>query len=213
MGKRGSRWRGPASYARRNPVREAYDYILIVCEGEKTEPFYFQGLKEAHRLSNANIVIMRADGTDQMSIVDTAEDRLSEGYNRVFCVFDRDGHANYDAALTRVARSEPGKSGQITAITSWPCFEFWLLLHFRYSSAAFVAAGRRSACEQVLRELRKEFPNYNKGHKSVFADLQGNLDDALKHARRLAAENKRTRSRNPATAMHELAGYLIKLKK
>ena len=32
--------RGPESYKRRGPVREAYDYVLIVCEGAKSEPNY-----------------------------------------------------------------------------------------------------------------------------------------------------------------------------
>ena len=39
--------------ARRGPRREAYDRVLIVCEGECTEPLYFQDLMARYRLSTA----------------------------------------------------------------------------------------------------------------------------------------------------------------
>lgn len=61
--------RQASSYSRHAPQREAYDAVLIVCEGEKSEPKYFNGLKGAYRLSSANIHIMPADGTDPMSVV------------------------------------------------------------------------------------------------------------------------------------------------
>ena len=45
------------SLRRQAAKRAPYDVVLIVCEGEKTEPYYFKGLREHLRLSNANIVI------------------------------------------------------------------------------------------------------------------------------------------------------------
>lgn len=58
------RHRKAADYARRAPAREPYDRVLIVCEGEKTEPQYFNGLRLAERLSSANIRVTPADGSD-----------------------------------------------------------------------------------------------------------------------------------------------------
>jgi hypothetical protein len=204
--------RNAKSYARREPVREEYDYVLIVCEGQKTEPFYLQDLRSFYRLSNANIEITPASGSDPMSIVRFAEDRAGEGYDRMFCVFDRNGHANYDQALRRVRDSALGQAGKLTAITSWPCFEFWLLLHYGYRSAAFEAAGGRSPCENAIRALLAHFPGYAKGHKTVFADLHDKMEAAIGHARRLANDNAQTGSTNPATLMHELVEYLRGLK-
>jgi len=37
--------------------REPYDVVLIVCEGDKTEPNYFKELRDAFKLSTANIRI------------------------------------------------------------------------------------------------------------------------------------------------------------
>lgn len=51
----------PLAYARRGSIREPYDYVFVVCEGEKTEPIYLQGLKIAYRLSNANVRIIHPD--------------------------------------------------------------------------------------------------------------------------------------------------------
>ena len=67
------RRRTAADYARRGPAREPYDLVLIVCEGTKTEPFYFDGLRVAERLSSANIKVTPAVGSDPMSIVQYAE--------------------------------------------------------------------------------------------------------------------------------------------
>jgi hypothetical protein len=190
------------SYRRRAPTRDAYDVVLIVCEGGKTEPNYLDRLRAVRRLSNANIRITPADGTDPLSVVKFAEKESALGdYDRVFCIFDRDEHATYDPALQRVARL--GK--KFTAITSWPCFEIWLLLHFVYSDAP------RSR-DAAYAEIRRHYPSYSKGSKNVFDDLLERLDQAVQHAKRLARENISNGSSNPATSMHELVEYLMKLK-
>jgi hypothetical protein len=204
--------RGAKSYVRRGATREQYDYVMIVCEGSKTEPKYFQRLKEVHRLSNANIQIARPDATDPMSLVAFAETMLARGFDRIYCVFDRDGHANYAMALTHVAATY-GDEGIIRAITSVPCFEIWVLLHFRYTSAAFTSAGNRSAGDRVFAEVRKHFADYAKGHQNVYDRLFDKLDQAIIHALRLSKDNETTGSTNPATKMHELVDYLRNIKK
>lgn len=203
--------RRPETYARRGPTREPYDVVLIVCEGTKTEPNYFGRLRTVYRLSSANIYITPADGSDPMSIVTYGEARLGD-FDRIYCVFDRDGHQNYDAALRRISNSDAGRNGKLVGITSWPCFELWALLHFRYSSAAFVASGGRSPCENVVRQLKDCIPNYAKGHRTIFDDLAPHLNTGLQNAVRLANENAATGSTNPATRVHELVDYLLKLK-
>jgi hypothetical protein len=181
------RRRTAADYARRGPAREPYDLVLIVCEGAKTEPFYFDGLRVAERLSSANIKVTPADGSDPMSIVQYAE-RFIDAYDRVFCVFDRDGHANYDVALQRIAQSPYAQSKRLLAIPSWPCFELWMLLHFRYSSGAIV------------------------GRKATYNELLPRRASAMTHAIRLQKENARTGANNPSTRVHELIDYLLNLR-
>jgi hypothetical protein len=210
--------RNPNAYARRPPRREPYDSVLIVCEGAKTEPLYFKGLLIAHQLSSANIHVMSADGSDPMSIVSFAEAQMAKveadgvPYDKVFCVFDRNGHAQYNEALRRVASSNAGRAGKLRTVTSWPCFELWLLLHYRYSAAPFAAVGGESSCDRAMRELRTYMPNYRKGTPTVFADTAAKLNDAMRWARQLKAHNVATGSLNPATSVHELVEYLMALR-
>ena len=193
--------RTEASYARRGPSREPYASVLIVCEGGKSEPNYLFGLVSTYRLSSANIRITPADGTDPVSVVKYAQELYVEGkYDRVYCVFDRDEHPNYDEALQLIARL-----ANFFAITSWPCFEIWILLHFIYSAAP---RDRNGALAEVL----KYYGKYTKDCRTCFGDLKSRLDDALHHARRLEGENRKTGSTNPSTKMHNLVEYLIRLK-
>jgi hypothetical protein len=205
--------RSPRSYKRPGPTREPYDFVAIVCEGTKSEPGYFSGLRLAYRLSSTNIRITPADGTDPLSVVTHGETLLgSEGYDRVYCVFDRDGHATYDAALERLRTCQAGRDGRVIGVPSWPCFEVWLLLHFRYSSAGFASAGKKSACDRAVAELRQHIHGYEKGRNDIFTLVEKQLADALRNATRLEQDNRRSGATNPATRVHRLVSYLQNLK-
>jgi hypothetical protein len=202
------------AFRRRAPVREPYDVVLIVCEGRKTEPNYLEGLRVAYRLSSVNIRVIQPPRSDPVSIVNFAIEQMREDqeYDRGYCVFDRDNHANFVRAIRMLNISDLGRRGKLWAITSVPCFEIWLLLHYRYTSGAYSAIGEESACARVIRDVRQHFPNYEKGHKTVFAGMAPMLDQALTRAERLEKHNADTESSNPATRMHHLVNYLRGLK-
>jgi RloB-like protein len=203
-----------SSYRRRGPVREPYDVVLIVCEGRKTEPNYFNGLKLAYGLSNMNVRVHQPSEHDPMSLANFAIQELDrdEECDRGYCVFDRDGHVGFNEAVRTIQTSKPGMDGRLFAITSIPCFEIWVLLHYRYSSAAYTTSGGRSACERVIRDIREHNPAYTKGSRSIFNDLTPHADQALTHAARLEQHNNTSGGCNPSTKMHHLIDYLAKLK-
>jgi RloB-like protein len=198
------------SFGRRRPVREPYDTVLIVCEGTKTEPLYFRDLRRTYRLSSANIEITPANGSDPMSIVSYAEARVKD-FDRVYCVFDRDSHANYLPALQRIAQLPAGIAGRLIAVPSVPCFELWLLLHFRYNTAAIVAVGGRSPGSVAERELARYIPGYKKGAPGVFSIVNANYPTALRNATTLRQHNFDTGADNPDTKVHDLIEYLRQL--
>ena len=174
--------------------------VLIVCEGGKTEPNYFRRLCVARGINSANVKVTPADGSDPVSVVTTARRLLREdGYDRIYCVFDRDGHANYQQALTTIAQSPEGISRKLIGITSVPCFEVWVLMHFVFSTAPFTAVGNTSSCDSVLRLLRTHIPRYAKGYPTTYDDLSEKLDQAVRHARQLENHNRNSGSNNPST--------------
>jgi hypothetical protein len=76
----------------------------------------------------------------------------------------------------------------------------------------FAAAGGRSACEQVIRDIAGHFPGYRKGSKEIFDALEGRLEAALINADTLVAHNRDTGANNPATDVHKLVAYLKTLR-
>ena len=197
------------SLRRKQAMKDSYDVILIVCEGKETEPNYFTELKKAFRLSSANVRIC-GRGSDPLSVVEFALEtyRQEPEFDRVYCVFDRDRHTRYDAAMDKL-----GKKNKFFAIPSVPCFEFWLLLHFKHTTKPFDAPYGGSICSKVIEELKKYLPAYEKGDQDIFNKLQDKLDNAITNARRVEEFHKTSGTDNPSTMVHSLLEYLRDLKK
>ena len=199
-----------ANLRRGGPRREPYSRVLIVAEGQKTEAAYFTGAAKHYRLSTANVVIL-GQGADPTAVVREAiklkrrEQRRGDAYDRVFCVFDRDGHANFETASQRASAMG------IELARSWPCFEYWLLLHFDYSRKPYVRSGTRSPCDACIRDLRQHIPHYHKAQHNVFPDLLDRLEQAKNRAVRAHDDSLATDERNPSTEVHGLVDFLQRL--
>ena len=206
------------SLRRKLAKRAPYDVVLIVCEGLKTEPYYFSDLRKHLRLSNANIVIAdKKTGTDPLSVVNFAMEEYKKEkalpYDRVYCVFDKDKHTTYSAAIDKIRATRLKKGASIHAITSVPCFEIWLLLHYTYTTRSFSAAGDASNCELVVSEIKHYFPDYQKGSRDIYAKISDKVDTAITNAKRLELFHKTSDTDNPSTKVHELVEYLQDLRK
>lgn len=206
-----------ASLQRRATKRDSYAKVLIVCEGEKTEPQYFNGLRNHYGLNTANIEICGECDSAPMSVVAYAKQRYREerdvgdAFDKVYCVFDKDTHPTYEAALAAIESAKPQKT--FFAITSVPCFEYWLLLHFIHTTKPYMPLHGNSAGDQVLSDLRTYIADYQKGAINVFSDLFGQLEFAKRNAARTLEEAERNGTDNPSTRIHELVGYLQEINK
>jgi hypothetical protein len=200
---------------RKRESQEPYDLVLIVCEGEKTEPQYFCALRDALRLSRANIRVCGKEcGSAPISVVDYAiAECEKDPYDRVFCVFDRDGHANFRKAIQKAAAQQYAGGAAMEAITSVPCFEFWFLLHYKDTARPYTVSGKKSACDNVIRDLKKHVPEYAKGKENVFALTFPRVGTAIKRARLLEKRQSKAGSENPSTKAHHLVEYLRSLNK
>lgn len=203
---------GATDLRRRGPQKEPYDRVLIVCEGAKTEPTYFQELCDHYQLSTANIKVIPGEGNDPVSIVRTAkklqrdENHLGEKYDRVYCVFDRDEHANYREGCLQAEKEK------FICTLSIPCFEYWLLLHFVESRAPYARTGGRTAAQNCEQDLKRHIPEYRKGLRGLFLRLLSQLPVAKARAAHVLADARRTQEDNPSTRVHELVEYLQHLK-
>jgi len=114
-------------------------------------------------------------------------------YDVVYCVFDKDRHPNYQVALDKIAsttlRKREGRKiiGRVEfkAIVSVPCFEYWLLLHFRMTNSPYAPAGNRSICGQVIHDLNEYIPNYGKGDDGIYARTKDRIADAILRAKQV----------------------------
>lgn len=202
--------------------REPYELILIVCEGSETEPNYFENLRETEGLSSVNVQITGESGSDSMSVINYAikvyEDREKEKnpstlYDKVYCVIDRDSHANFDNAINKSRGYN-----YITLIKSYPSFEYWYLCHFVYSRASISRSGNRSAGDNCVKTLEKHWQSkfgasYTKNRKGIYRNLNGSLDQAVINSKKALKDAKASDEMNPSTEVHSLVEYLLKIKK
>lgn len=197
--------------SRRKAKRSSYDKVLIVCEGEKTEPYYFNELKKHYRLHSATIHVDGKSKSTPSQVFSRAQKlaeqakSLNDPYDRVYCVFDKDNHACYEQTRIDI------KNSNFVAITSVPCFEYWLLLHFKYSTKTYENDGSSTAANNVIKDLKRFIPNYSKTNRDIFAKLHEKQDTAIEHASKANDVAKEQNTDNPSTNMHELVKYLKKL--
>ncbi|RON19918.1 hypothetical protein BK660_12650 [Pseudomonas brassicacearum] len=197
-------------FDRKAPRFRPQPKVLILCEDSKSGKRY---LEEAafHFRANAQVEIAHCGITHPSGIVKTAISRQKE-FDKVFCALDRDTHLCFERAIDLA-----GPHPKIKVIASYPCFEFWLLLHFGFNRKPFRAVGKRSAGDLVAKSLREK-PNmdlYEKGEDiNYFARLLG---EPFQRARALAPKIIEdvaiSGEANPSTEIHLLMDEFESLSK
>lgn len=202
--------------SRNKASREVYKRVLIVCEGTKSEPNYLRDLKTNLQLRTVEVDIDGKSDSSPDRIFEYARNRYleeknrNESYDRVYCVFDKDSHDSYDDTLRAIQSKKP--KNLFFAITSVPCFEYWILLHYEYTTRPYNRTERKSPCDCVMDDLLERFPEYEKGAKDVYSHIEGELDFAIANSKRALNSAQQTGTDNPTTLMHELVEYLRDLK-
>jgi len=202
------RTRKSKTLSRRRARRSEYSNILIICEGQKTEPKYFKEACLAYGLNPVNVRIdWKTHGLDPLSMVKVAERAYEKDpdLDEIYCVFDRDCHQTWARAHERIAmlQTRSRRPVPVTAIASVPCFEIWFLLHYFYSSKPYAHQGR-TACESLIHDLKKHMPDYQKAAVDMFERCQPNLETAIKNAERLEKYHRTSGADNPSTQVHHL---------
>lgn len=198
--KGGTRGYHPRSTGKRN----LGERFLIVCEGQKTEPNYFN----KYRVPGLIHVHAEGYGVSPPQLVDIALRLMKESskgqnrdkYDQIWCVFDKDDwkDGDFNKAITRA------ENRGLKVAYSNQAFELWYLLHFSYYNSPM----HRRDCERKLSDLLD--CNYHKNASDMYDKLRSKQDTAIKNAKRLLDNyhNPRPAQDNPSTTVHLLVEEL-----
>ena len=220
----------------RQLAKKAAD-ILVVCEGE-TEGDYIRHLRalwkiedKIHVIDGSNHVCIKdfieipkkpphignvKYGSSAVNIVNyaiaVAQNRKTpfKPYQQIFCLFDKDDPVKFAEANQK---SRPIRGGQIFKITSIPCIEYWLLLHFERTDAPL------GSVKNTIIKLKKYLPDYSEDKKRICSDrFQLLCDDngilnATKWAKQLQEQAEQLNCDDPTTRMFELMNKIKPKKK
>ncbi len=190
------------SLRRRAPSRKPLPRILIVCEGMKTEPGYFQDFRREYRrvveveLSPGGVPKTLVERAAEMKVDAKRVARAAKDenllYDQVWCVFDIDDHPKVDDA------KQQARDNGIEIAISNPCFELWVLLHFQDRTAQIDRAKLQDLCRKHLPGYIKDLPTEK---------LTPQYEQAATRARKLDAwqqQQGRKEDPNPSTGVYKL---------
>lgn len=189
--------------------------ILIVCEGENTEPSYFNQFK----LSSAEIIPI-GEGYNTVSLVERANKFAQDAkYDQVWCVFDKDD--NSDEIFNRAI--ELAASYGFGVAYSNQAFEYWLILHLNdHQGAQMHRNGYHEKINQLLKPFKITYDGT--GSKIIseeFFEILDGIDSKTRTKRvdlaimRAKRNHKQFFHHNPAknessTTVYELVRELLK---
>lgn len=193
--------RKTSRFSRGAPRYAAQPTTLVLCEDRVSSVAYLRDAS-AHFRSFATVEVSHCGKTDPKGIVMEALAR-SKNYDFVYCVIDRDTHETFDEAV-RIAKESREK---LRLIVSYPSYEFWLLIHFCHSRKPYVAAGKLSAGDVLVKDLcsKEGMEDYSKGKPTgLFDRLIERLPDARKRSEAILSSALEEGSLNPSTEIHDL---------
>ncbi len=184
--------------------------ILIVCEDEKSSYLYFQKFRQELGLPSVNVEVCGPEcGSAPISVVDFAKERrdsvstspVRDDYDHVFCVIDADVPTTLAQAIDKAT------ANKLRVILSNPCFEYWYILHFRRTSALY----HRS--RDVVSDLKKDFPNYNKGNADIFEEIYPKRKTAIANSKGVLRSHWHgeadLRKCNPSTHVYQVVECIM----
>lgn len=204
---RGKSWMQPRRDSKRTIQPE---YHLIITEGTKTEPLYFEALKERINARFPNRIHMDIVGKGKSAefLFNEAVERVRNnpnGYSHVWLVYDTDDFPK-DQIDNTAFRCKQISTAQTKYHALWSnqCIELWFLLHFSYLHSDIDRKAYAEKLTEHLLRIKKSV--YQKNRKDIFEVLLPYVDIAIQNAHKLAEENegKSPSQSKPGTQVYEL---------
>ena len=198
---------------RRIKTRVERKRILIVCEGEKTEPNYFHSIQEELPQHVVELEIFGV-GLNTLTLVERAKalrDSAKMGsypIDLVWVVFDRDSFpaSDFDNAIRKA------ETDDIKTAWSNESFELWYVLHFEFRSTAM---SRNEYQDKLSTLLGRKYAKNAPDMYQVLSKI-GNQNHAIMWSKKLHQEammSKKPFSQiNPCTTVYALIEELNSFK-
>lgn len=208
---------------RRQEYLEQKEYrYYIFCEGQQTEPHYFNGFKK-YIESNPiykNMVLIEIEpcGAETMRVIGQAEEyvrnnKITKG--QIWCVYDKDSFPaeRFNGVLEK-AETLNTQNEDVQYHVAWSneCIEFWFILHFSY----YTSNNHRREYIEYLNNKFTELGigKYAKNMENIFEVLweYGNPKLAIRFAKRIINEHQGMTPTMiaPGTKVYELVEELVK---
>ena len=208
---------------RRQEYMEMKEYrYYIFCEGQQTEPRYFEGFKKLIEDNPVyrDMVLIEIEPcqAETMRVIGMAEryvkkNKIKKG--QIWCVYDKDSFpaADFNGVVHRAEQLNK-ETPDLQYHTAWSneCIEFWFLLHFAY----YTSNNHRTEYIGFLNDkfAALELGKYQKNMKDIFEILmtKGNPKLAIRYAKRIIkdGEGKTPTEIAPGTKVYELVEELAK---
>ena len=159
--------------------------ILVAYEGKnKTERNYFESFKGIEK--DYTVKAVPGNETDPVNLVKQTIQSIRElkldldADDRAFCIFDTDVNPQKNIQI----KDAIGLATQnnIVVITSSPCIELWLLIHYEYTTANMNS-------DEVIKRLRTHYSKYSK-NCNMYPILYKETKTAYNNAKKLEKYQK-----------------------
>jgi hypothetical protein len=192
------------------------DAFLVVTEGTVTEPVYFELLRTDLQLPVVRVKVVPGDASDPRHVIRTAEREAKQQvrlgkkgrlgidepskFDHVWAVIDtdvavRNGIWN-DVRQLAVAR-------KVTLAHSTPCFEFWLLLHFGFTTRSDLPDG--SAAKAAMRSaICGEYETNAEVTRAAVASFLAAWPSAIVHGERVREHHVTAATPSPGNPSTEV---------
>lgn len=205
-------------------VKSKRRFFLIVCEGEKTEPNYFESLKNNLPKGVLDVCAFKIVGTghNTVSLVNNAmtlrnnwQAQTNRPIDKLWIVFDKDSFSDqsFNSAIQTCIATP-----NVDCAWTNEAFELWYLLHFHYYNTGISRKQYQDLIEENFKKQGLNGYKYKKNSTEMYSLLEtyANKENAIKNAvklEKLYAAQQNYSTQNPCTMVYKLVAELLGLEK
>ncbi|MEE0999815.1 MAG: RloB family protein [Treponemataceae bacterium] len=197
---------------RKQPGTRKYEKVIyILCEGadKHSEPAYFSSLIKNNPIkgNRVKVDIVKTEKNTGRELVQEASKKIEKDFKNIdeaWVVYDQDGYTKHAETF------ELAKTKNVNIAFTATAFEYWILLHYEYTSAIFPKS------EDIIRYMtQKKYIDYKKASCDVYEKTANKLEIAMTNAHRLRRDKEITDynipiyKRNPYTNIDVLIEKIL----